>query len=531
MTSGLVNLLKPADEHTMNQPMVEKKATLKEWIGVWGAIIFAFMAILDISIANSSLRDIQGTLGASLDEGTWITTSYLIGEVLSVCLTGWFAQIFSQRRLLIVSAILFIASSMACGLATSLPMMVIARFCQGLTGGAAIPLATQAAMGLPPSQRAQGLYYFSLASCFAPMLGPVVGGWVTFTLSWQFSFFINLIPGLLMLWMIYYGYAAKPMNLKLLKEGDWVGIFTLAVGLGTLTFVLEEGTRLGWMGNPLLRELTFLSVVSFAVFFTVQLTIEKPLINLQLFRLRKFAIGCVICVFYGIIVYGTLAANPGYLFQVQGYSALQTGQVMMFAGSNILLVPFMPALMRKIDKKWLILAGLGFFSWSCLLNSSLTHFDSGDQMRLAFILRAIGNALVLAPVNGVLFESLQPAVVGSAASIVNGIRLVSGSVGIALISTFLSERYHFHFLRIAERMPASDPEVASRLSQLTDFFASKAHDLATVDLQAKTALKAIINRESLVMAYSDCFLILGLSLIIPAIAILLLKKNAPPKPT
>ncbi len=507
----------------MNQSIVEGKATLKEWIGVWGSIIFAFMAILDISIANSSLRDIQGTLAASLDEGTWITTSYLIGEVLSVCLTGWFAQIFSQRRLLITCAIVFIVSSMACGFAHTLPMMVVARFFQGLAGGAAIPLATQAAMGLPPSQRSAGLYFFSLATCFAPMLGPAVGGWITFTFGWQFSFFINLVPGLLMLWMIYYGYAAKPMNLKLLKDGDWVGIITLAIGMGTLTFVLDEGNRLGWMGSPLIQKLTAVSIVSFAIFFRVQFTIEKPLINLRLFQIRQFAIGCVICVFYGIIVYGTLVANPGYLFQVQGYSALQTGQIMMFAGSNILIVPFMPALMRKVDSKYLILAGLGFFSWSCLINSSMTHFDSGDQMRMAFILRAFGNALILAPVNAVLFQSLAPALIGSAASIVNGIRLMSGSIGIALISTFLSQRYHFHFLRMAERMPASDPKVVNRLEQLTGVFASRSPDLAKVDLQANTALREIMNRESLVMAYSDCFLVLGLCLIIPAVAILLLK--------
>ena len=225
------------------------------------------MAMLDLTIANASLKDIQGSLSASLDEGTWVSSAYLVGEIVVVPLAGWLAQVFSPRRFLISCAVLFAIFSILCGISHSLAMMVVARFFQGVAGGVMIPLATACVFtNLPLSQQANGLYCFTLVTVIAPSLGPFIGGWLTVKFSWRLGFFINIVPGIAMISMIYYGYKSSSKNLRLLKECDWVGIVTLVISLGTLTFVLEEGNRHDWLGNELIRSLSIISVISFSIF-------------------------------------------------------------------------------------------------------------------------------------------------------------------------------------------------------------------------------------------------------------------------
>src|SRR5262249_25066775 len=268
---------------------VPETPSLKCWIAVLGSLLGAFMAVLDIQITNSSLKDIQGALGASTDEGSWISTSYLVAEIVVIPLTAWLSKVFSIRRYLFVNAVLFLIFSCLCALSWNLNSMIFFRACQGFTGGVLIPMAfTIILTTLPHSKQTLGLALFSITATFAPAIGPTIGGWLTETYSWHLVFYINLIPGVILLAAVWYAVAPQPLFLWMLKGGDWLGILTMAVGLGTLTTFLEEGNRKDWFGSSLITRLAIISFISLILFVIIELIRKKPFINLRLLLRRNF---------------------------------------------------------------------------------------------------------------------------------------------------------------------------------------------------------------------------------------------------
>src|SRR6266581_4154987 len=237
----------PANRAAQSAPTV----SVKTWIAVFGATLGAFMAVLNIQIVNASLADIQGAIGAGIDDGGWISTSYLIAEIVVIPLSGWLAQVFSVRRYLLTNAILFLALSVACAFAQDLPQMIALRAVQGFTGGVLIPLAfTLIITLLPKAKQPVGLALFALSATFAPAIGPTIGGYLTENFGWQFIFYVNLAPGTLMVVMLWLSVERSTMRLALLLQGDWPGIATMAIGLAALQTVLEEGNKDDWFGSP-----------------------------------------------------------------------------------------------------------------------------------------------------------------------------------------------------------------------------------------------------------------------------------------
>ncbi len=258
-------------------PAAAERVPLRNWIAVGGGVLGAFMAVLDIQITNSSLADIQGALGASLDEGSWISTGYLIAEIIVIPLTGWLALVFGMRRLLLVCCVLFLGFSMLCGMARNLEQMILFRIGQGFTGGVLIPLAfTILLVKLPVSKRAIGSALFGFSATFAPAIGPTLGGWLTETYSWQWIFYINLLPGAVLVAMIWYGLDDTPAQLGRLRRGDWGGIVSMAIGLGCLEYVLEEGQRKDWFGNDVIRLCAWLAGIFLVAFVVIEFVRREP---------------------------------------------------------------------------------------------------------------------------------------------------------------------------------------------------------------------------------------------------------------
>jgi DHA2 family multidrug resistance protein len=264
----------------------------KIWLAVFGATLGAFMAVLNIQIVNASLADIQGAIGAGIDDGGWISTSYLIAEIIVIPLSGWLAQVFSIRVYLLINAALFLAFSAACALAQDLPQMIVLRALQGFTGGVLIPTAfTLIITLLPKAKQPVGLALFALSATFAPAIGPTIGGYLTENWGWQYIFYVNLAPGALMIGMLWFSLESKPMKLRLLREGDWPGVITMAIGLSALQTVLEEGNKDDWFGSAFIVRLSIIAAISLALFLWIELTIKKPLLNLRLLARRNFGFG------------------------------------------------------------------------------------------------------------------------------------------------------------------------------------------------------------------------------------------------
>src|SRR6516164_1617553 len=261
----------------------EKPVDFRTWIGVMGTMLGAFMAVLDIQITNSSLRDITGGISATQDEGSWISTSYLIGEIVTIPLTAWLARVFSARWYLIVNVALFLIFSCLCGLARSLGEMIAFRACQGFTGGVMIPMALTIALStLPKSRQPLGLALFGITATLGPAIGPSLGGWLTDSYGWEWVFYVNLVPGVLMLFAILFGIKPAPMQLNLLREGGSLGIICMVIGLGSLIAMLEEGQRDDWLGSSFIQMRALLAAIFVPAFVVIEFLHNKPFVNLRL---------------------------------------------------------------------------------------------------------------------------------------------------------------------------------------------------------------------------------------------------------
>lgn len=512
----------------MSQPSSDR-VSLKTWIGVLGTVLGAFMAVLDIQITNSSLRDIQAALGATLEEGSWISTSYLVAEIVVIPLTGWLSQVFSTRRYLLVNAILFVFFSVCCASAWNLPSMIVFRALQGFTGGVLIPMAfTILLTTLPPSKQSIGMALFAITATFAPSIGPTFGGWLTENFSWHYVFYLNIVPGALLVAAVWYAIDARPMQLNLLKQGDWGGIAAMAIGLGSLQVVLEEGSRKDWFSSNLIAQLAIAASIFLAVFFWIELRRKKPFINLRLLKGRNFGLASVINVSLGLGLYGSVYILPLYLGQIQDYSAMQIGEVLMWVGfPQLFIIPFVPKLMQRIDVRILIGIGISLFAASCFMNSELTNLSGIDQLRWSQLVRAAGQPLIMVPISSIATAGLPPSQAGSASGLFNMMRNLGGSFGIATIATLLTNREQFHSNRLGEAVSVFSPATQEAINRYTQFFVSRGSDLATAKNQAIAAIASTVRREASVMAFNDCFYFIACALLVSGIAVLFLKKVKP----
>jgi MFS transporter, DHA2 family, multidrug resistance protein len=393
----------------------------KTWLAIFGATLGAFMAVLNIQIVNASLANIQGAIGAGIDDGGWISTSYLIAEIVVIPLSGWLAQVFSIRVYLLTNAILFLAFSAACALAQDLSQMIVLRALQGFSGGVLIPMAfTLIITLLPKAKQPIGLALFALSATFAPAIGPTIGGYLTENWGWQYIFYVNLAPGALMVGMLWFSLDAKPMRLALLKDGDWPGVITMAIGLGALQTVLEEGNKDDWFGSSFIVRLSVIAAIALALFLWIELTAAKPLLNLRLLARRNFGFGVLANFLLGVALYGSVFILPVYLSRIQGYNAEQIGMVLAWTGlPQLLLIPLVPRLMKRFDPRLVIGIGFAVFAASNFMNIYMTSDYGSDQLFWPNVVRAVGQALVFAPRSAVATASIETENAGSASGLFN----------------------------------------------------------------------------------------------------------------
>ncbi|WP_286438179.1 MDR family MFS transporter [Mesorhizobium opportunistum] len=501
--------------------------SLRVWVAVIGSALGAFMAVLNIQIVNASLADIQGAIGAGIDDGGWISTSYLIAEIVVIPLTGWLSQVFSLRIYLITNAVLFLVFSVVCAFAANLGQMIVLRAIQGFTGGVLIPLAfTIVITLLPKAKQPIGLALFALSATFAPAIGPTIGGYLTENWGWQYIFYVNLVPGALMVGMLWFSLDGQPMRLGLLAKGDWPGIVTMAIGLAALQTVLEEGNKDDWFGSPFIARLAIVAAVSLTLFVWIELTSSHPLLNLRLLVRRNFGFGTLANFLLGIALYGSVFIVPVYLARIQGYNAEQIGRVLAWSGlPQLLLIPLVPGLMQRFDIRLVIAIGFALFAASNFMNIHMSAAYASDQLFLPNIVRAIGQALILAPLSAIATSGIENENAGSASALFNMTRNLGGAVGIALLQTFLTKREQYHSNVLVQSVSVFEEATRVRIARLTAYFHS--HGINDQALAAQKAIVAIALRarqQAYVMAFNDTFFLLGVSLTIALAAVLLLKK-------
>ena len=498
----------------LGPPMISEKVSARTWLAVAAGMLGAFMAVLDITITNSSLRDILGTLSATQEEGSWISTAYLVAEIIIIPLTALLTRVFGVRRYMIATTALFLLFSTLCGAAWNLPSMIVFRMLQGFTGGALIPMAMSLVMSkLPPSKRSTGLAIFGLTATMAPTIGPTIGGYLSELYGWPSIFYINWVPGVLLISGMIYGLDREPMQPGLLWKADWLGIALMALGLGSLTIFLEEGNSKDWFDSAFIVTFAALSIVGLLGWVVTSTLRAEPFVNLALYGQRNFLVATVLSAVSGMALYGSSFLLPLYLGQIAAYSPMQIGEVIMWVGlPQLFIMPFAAALSSRVDNRILCSIGLGLFGASCLMNASMDASTGYDQLLLSQVVRALGQPFIMLTLSTFAMQGIAPRDMPSASSLFNMTRNLGGSIGIALLATALSGREHFHSARLGESITSFSAATQLRLDQLTQSFIGQGIDPAMAANQALATIDRIVRREAYVMAYNDGFYIMGIVL-------------------
>jgi MFS transporter, DHA2 family, multidrug resistance protein len=517
-------------------PHHEERASASDWIAVAAGALGALMATLDISITNSALPQIQGEIGATGTEGTWISTGYLMSEIVMIPLAAWLTRVFGLRNFLLTNSALFIAFSMMCGWSHTLPMMIAGRIGQGFTGGALIPTAqTIIRTRLPLSQLPVGMTMFGLIVLLGPLLGPVVGGWLAENISWSWCFFMNLPVCLALMTLLIVGLPSDKPHWEAFLKADWLGIVGLAIGLSSLTVVLEEGQRERWFESSMIVTLTLVSAFGMLLIAASQMTAKKPIVRLSLMRNPNYASVIVIVSAVGAALYGISYLVPQFLGVVAGYNAEQSGAIMLLSGlPAFLIMPVLPRMLGKFDFRVLVITGLLMYAISCMIDISLTAQSVGHDFVWSQLIRGTAQMLAMMPLNQASMAAVAREDSGDAAGLYNMARNLGGSIGLAIIGTVIDRRTTFHTAMIRESVSANSLIGQDTLAANAANWFAQTGDMAYSKMRALGQLGVQIQQQAVVMTYSETFYLLGIAMLACIPLALFLKtprRGAPPPPS
>jgi DHA2 family multidrug resistance protein len=490
-----------------------------------------FMALLDIQIVASSLQDIGGGLSAAQDQISWVQTAYLIAEIIMIPLSGWLTRVFSTRWLFTISAAGFTVASLLCGLAWNIESMIVFRVLQGLMGASMIPTVfTSSFHYFQGPRRVYSAAVIGTIASIAPTLGPVIGGWITDTLNWHWLFYINLIPGAVVTLLVPLLVDIDTPDWSLLKGADYPGIALLAVGLGSLQYVLEEGARWNWFDDETIRTYSVVAVVAGGLFVIRSLTFANPVVDLRALGNRNFLLGCILSFVTGICLFATIYLTPLFLGYVRGYSAWQTGLAIASTGTASLVgVPVYILLARKMDTRWLMMFGMACFALSMWSFTFITNTWGAAELLVPQILRGFPQVFAVAPAVNLGLGSLPPERLKYASGLFNMMRNLGGAIGIAVCGTLLNDRTNLHFLRLAEHLNAANAPLQGMLNQLGSKWASaQGGDTVHGHLAALKELWSATFREAQVQTFADAFLAIAAACALAALLVPLMRKVATP---
>jgi DHA2 family multidrug resistance protein len=500
----------------------------RKLLGFIAMVFGMFMAILDTQIVAASLTDIQAGLAASNDEISWVQTAYLVAEVVAIPLSGFLSRALGTRTLFAASAAGFTVASFMCGMTSSIDEMIAWRALQGFIGGGMIPTVFAATYLIFPASRQPVITpLVGLVATLAPTVGPTIGGYLTEALSWHWLFFINLVPGVLVTIAVLLLIDIDRPDLKLFRSLDWIGLVAMAGFLAALEYVLEEGPRSDWLDNPIIALLAIVSGLSAAAFFARVLTARNPIVDLRAFGDRNFALGSLFSFVFGVGLYGLTYLYPVYLAQIRGYDALTIGKTMFVSGLAMFAVaPVAGRLAVKADPRLLLAAGFLIFAMGSWQMTDMTRDWDFWELFWPQIFRGAGLMLAIVPITHIALATLRPDKLKNASGLFNLMRNLGGAIGLAAINTVLNDQADLHFARLHDAVSWSRATAVETLRDLTARLSDFGSDANAMALKQ---LALIVNREALVMAFSDVFLILStLFVILAALSIFMRRPTEGP---
>jgi MFS transporter, DHA2 family, multidrug resistance protein len=504
------------------------------WLVAVVVSMATFMEVLDTSIANVSLPHIAGGLSATVDEATWVLTSYLVANAVILPASGWLSTVFGRKRFYMTCVALFTISSLLCGIATSLPMLIFFRVLQGMGGGGLAP-SEQSILAdtFSPRQRGMAFALYGIAVVVAPAVGPTLGGWITDNITWRWIFFINVPVGILSLFLSHLVVRDPPQlteqRHRRLKAGlkiDYIGFGLIALGLGCLQVVLDKGQEDDWFSSTFITAFAIAAAFGLIVGSIWELTVEQPVVDVPMFKDRTFALANVAMFAVGFILFGSTVALPLFMQQLLGYTAELAGLAITPGGFAVMaLMPVVGFLVGRVQAKYLVVLGLLV---SALALWHMTSFDlevSFSTMVWARIFQASGLAFLFVPINIAAFALIPPEKSNNASALLNLARNLGGSVGISVAQTMLSRRTQFHQARLVDHVSVFNPVATRMLASFSR--ALSPHAAAQAMHKAQGMLLNLLERQASMLAYIDVFFALAIAAVVMIPVVLLMKSNQP----
>ncbi len=506
-------------------PATEERMDPKRLIAFFAMVFGMFMSILDIQIVSASLAEIQAGLSAGSDEIAWVQTAYLIAEVIMIPLSGTLARIVSTRVLFACSAAGFTAASALAATATNIDQMIVYRALQGFIGGGMIPSVFAAAFTIfPPSKRNIVSPIIGLVATLAPTIGPTVGGYLSHAMSWHWLFLINVIPGIIVTIITWNFIDFDKPELSLMKKFDWWGLASMAVFLGSMEYVLEEGNANDWFNDDHIVMGAVAMTVAGVVFFYRAFSVSFPVVDLKAFANRNFTFGSIFSFVMGIGLYGLTYLYPVYLGRIRGYDSLMIGETMFVSGlAMFCTAPVAGMLSSRLDPRVMMMIGFAGFAAGTWTMTQMTADWDFYELLVPQILRGVSLMLCMVPINNIALGTLPPERIRNASGLFNLTRNLGGAVGLAIINTMLTTRSEVHYARLSEHVRWGNPEATDMIADLTAKYNGYGMDGATIAIQK---VSGMVTQQAWMLSFIDVFLSLTALFSILVFCAFLIRKPA-----
>jgi len=496
------------------------------WIVAIAVMFGTFMEVLDTTVVNVSLPHIAGNLSASIDEATWVLTSYLVANAVILPMTGWLANYFGRKRLLMMSVTGFTIASFFCGFAVSLPMLIVFRVLQGAAGGALQPLSQAVLLeSFPPEKRGKAMGMWGLGIVVAPILGPVLGGWLTDSYSWRWVFYINIPVGVICLLMTRAFVWDPPYIQRGSAKIDYWGIGLLTVGIGALQILLDKGQQEDWFESQWITGLLVVTILSLPAFVVRELKIEAPVVNLRAFRDRSFATGTFLMTVLGFVLYGSLVLLPIWLQTLLDYPSLQAGIALAPRGlGSMVAMPLVGALIGRFDARKFLAAGL-FLAAGTLWRFSMLNANVGywDLFWPQFI-QGMALAMLFVPLSTISMNRITKENMGNATSLFNLLRNIGGSMGIAGVTTMFARRQQTFINTLGQHVTPYGTGSRITMHGMESLFQARGADPATAYHKAYAGLFGMVQRQAVMLSFINVFQVLAVMFLAIIPLILLMRR-------
>ena len=500
---------------------------MNRWVVAITVMLPTLIVIVDTSVVNVSLDHIRGSLSAGIDESTWAITSYLASNAIIIPMTGWLSRLFGRKRYLIFSVSLFTFSSFMCGSSWNLHSLVFFRILQGIGGGALQPISQAILLEtFPPHEHGMAMAIFGVGTMFGPIIGPLLGGWITDNWSWNWIFYINVPIGFISILMVLFFIVDPPYMERTKMKIDYWGLFFLVIGIGCLQIVLDKGQREDWFSSSSIIWMSYISISTLIMFIVVEFFAENPIVNLRIFRNLSFSLGNILSFFIYFNLFGTIVLLPIYLQTLMGYTSFLAGLVLAPGGiASIIAMPIAGILVTKINPKAILAFGMAMLAYSVHLMAQFNLFADFGTIVLPRVVMSAGFSFVFVPLTILTLSGVRNEEMGNASAIFNLLRNLGGSFGVAIVTTVLARRAQFHQVHLIEHLAPFDRNFQLTLPQISQILQDRGFVSPLPDRGTLGVIYNQVLEQASMLSFNDVFYILSVMIVLILPLVLLMQKG------